>query len=236
MKNIILAIIIIVLLIGIPITVYFAKQQQETRSRAEETCQPPAAVSNVKVNFPNCEGDVCNFEQASCTFDAVSGAVTYSLKVTEVDSGSVIKSETLSSATKIIFPVTNGKTYKCDVAAVNSCGQTGATGTDSKLCVIEGQLPTPSPTPTPTLTPVPTATPTLTPTPTPVPSGTPTPTVVVVTSTPIPTSPPIVILPSSTPTPIPTLIPGNTATTIGLGIGSAVIILGAIGLFLLVGL
>lgn len=67
------ALLIIVLLIGL--TVYVSQQQQEVRSRAFEdvdtpidnqsalqsisptsaACTPPAAVANVRVEYPNCQ-------------------------------------------------------------------------------------------------------------------------------------------------------------------------------------
>lgn len=232
-KGIILGFIIFTLLAAIPLTVYLAKQQQETRSRADEpTCQLPQAPANVHVSFPSCEGDQCSFENASCSFDPVANAVSYTLKVTEVETNTVIKSETLTpSTTKVVFPITQGKTYKCDVAAVNSCGQTGATASDSKLCQVEGALPTPTGVP-PTSTPIPTNTPvpTQAATPTSAPILTPTPIVIV------PTILPTVII--VTPTPIiPTLPPpGDNKTSAMLGAGGIALAIFGTVLFLLIGL
>ena len=230
-KGIILGFVIFTLLAAIPLTIYLVKQQQDTRSRADEpSCQTPQAPANVHVSFPNCEGDNCSFENASCSFDNVANAATYTVKITEVDTGTEIKSEILTpSTTKIVFPVTNGNTYKCDVAAVNSCGQAGSTASDSKLCVVEGALPTPTPVP-PTSTPIPTNTPVpgVPPTSTPIP----TPTAVVI-DIPTPTAQVIII----TPTPMPTLPPpGDNKTMAVLGAGSvALTLVGAI-LFLIIGL
>lgn len=169
------------MLAAIPGTVYLVKQQQETRSRAQSTdstCTPPGAVANVQIEYPNCQGNDCFFEEANCSWDAVTGAVTYNLKISELDTGSVVREESLNSATtKVVFAVTQGKTYKCDVTAVNSCGQTGGTGSDTRLCKVEGIVATSTPTPTvPAPTNPPEVTATLTPTVTPVAIETPMPT------------------------------------------------------------
>lgn len=115
----------------------------------------------------------CTFDKASCSWDPVSGASSYNVKVTEVDSGNVVKTDSITSGTtKIVFPVTPGKTYKCEVTAVNSCGSTGGTGSDSLLCSVPGNTTSPSPTPKATPTPPPaTPAPVSTPTPSPVACG-----------------------------------------------------------------
>ncbi len=114
-----------------------------------QACPVPDQVSSVLVEFPSCNGAQCSFVNASCSWGAVANASSYNLTVTEVESGKVVKSESEPTATtKVTFPVTQGKTYKCDVAAVNSCGNTGATGTFSLLCQVQGGG-TIAPTPTP---------------------------------------------------------------------------------------
>jgi len=203
---------------AIPGTVYLVKQQQEIRSRAQSTdsaCTLPGAVTNVQIEYPNCQGNDCFFEEANCSWDAVTGAVTYNLKIAELDTGSVVKEETLNSGTtKVVFSVTQGKTYKCDITAVNSCGQTGGTGSDTRLCKVEGIVATSTPTPT-----VPLET---SPTPTSPPEA---------TATPVPTE-----VPEITETPTPTLPPsGGINTSVIFSGGLATIILGGI-FFALLGL
>jgi hypothetical protein len=131
-----------------------------------------------QVNLPNLVPDAkalsCSFEQASCSWDPVVGATNYNVVITEVDSGSVIKNEQVASTnTKITFPVIQGKTYKCDVSATNSCGALSPTASQSLLCQVEG-FATPAPTPTPPPQGAP-PTPAPTPVPTPVPTPAPTP-------------------------------------------------------------
>lgn len=122
-----------------------------------QSCTTPAQVSNVEVNYPSCSGAQCSFVEADCAWDAVSGATNYSVKVTEIDSGSVIKNVTVGgSSTSYTFPVTQGKTYRCETSAVNSCGTSGPAGIGEAICEVDGGLdPVPSATPTPTPTPTP---------------------------------------------------------------------------------
>lgn len=105
-------------------------------------------------------GGQCRFDQASCSWDAVSGASNYSLTITEEETNTIIKQETVSgSTTKYVFPITANRTYRCDVSAVNECGTLGPAGSASALCVAEG-VATPAPaTPPPATPPPPTPTP-----------------------------------------------------------------------------
>lgn len=102
-----------------------------------QTCAVPAQPGNVLVEYPGCSGDNCVLTQASCGWDAVTGATSYNITITEVDSGSVVKQETVTSNATYLFPVTQGKTYRCTVAAVNACG-TGASNSHELLCQVEG--------------------------------------------------------------------------------------------------
>ncbi len=122
-----------------------------------QSCTTPNQVSNVEVNYPSCAGAQCSFVEADCAWDAVSGASSYSVKVTEVDSGSVIKNVNAGgSSSSYTFPVTQGKTYRCEISATNACGTSGPAGTGEALCEVDGSLdPVPSATPTPTPTPIP---------------------------------------------------------------------------------
>ncbi|MFI5265140.1 MAG: hypothetical protein ACHQT7_00130 [Candidatus Levyibacteriota bacterium] len=113
------------------------------------TCTTPGVPPNVLITYPACQGVNCNPTQATCTWGAANGAANYSIKVTEIDSNTVINTQTLPAATlNFTFGVTSGKTYKCDVTAVNSCGANGTTGTFSLLCQTDVVS-----TPTPTLVP-----------------------------------------------------------------------------------
>lgn len=182
-KTIIITLVIIgILVIAIPVAVYLVKQQQTVNSRAQTaggatgtTCTVPAVVENVRVEYPNCEqGSTlqCSFTEANCTWDAVSGAVNYNIKVTETDTNTVVKTDKVTSATtKVVFPVVTGRTYQCDISAINSCGATGGTGMDSLLCKVDGVFASPSPTPNPSPSPSP-ASNAASPSPSPIPSPT----------------------------------------------------------------
>ncbi len=174
-KAIIIGVIILIILaVGIPATVYLAQQQQTLKSRAQtpaggdQACTPPGTVANVKVNYPSCIGSDCSFTSASCTWDAAAGVVTYNVKVTEVDSSTAVNvpGSVSANTTSVVFPITQGKTYQCDISAINSCGATGGVGTASLLCKVDGILASPSPSATvaPSSTPVPTPVPTPAPT------------------------------------------------------------------------
>lgn len=201
-KYLILGAVGFFLVAGIAVTLILLKSSQDNRSRAQAfptpiptsavatttspspsgtaqindapACPAPAAVSNVFVDYPNCEGVNCSFSEASCQWDASSDATTYNVTITEVETNTQVKQESLaSSVVKTVFPVTNGKTYKCDVSAVNTCGAISTVASHQLLCVTDVAVsptatpvpPTPTPTlePTPTNTPVPTtAAPTVT--------------------------------------------------------------------------
>ena len=204
-KILIVAIIVLVLLI-IPLTIFLVMQQQNVNSNAQVAsnlpatntlsptptttpttvaCQPPDAVQNVKITYPYCQGQPCQFDQASCSWDQVATAVSYTATITQVDSGTVVATNSIQSPTvTTVFPVTQGKTYKCDVTATNACGASGGTGTDTLLCQVDQVF-----SPTPTVSPTPT-TPTLAPTITLSPAPTATPTPILTTTTPIPPLPP----------------------------------------------
>lgn len=206
---------VLVALIGvIVLTLYLLQGQQDVRSRASEeqapavvqqtSCPTPAQVQNVQVEFPNCVGDICNFTQASCTWSSVAGATKYQLKISQVESGEAVRDEQVEAAvTRVEFPIAQNKTYKCDVSAINSCGESGAAGSHSLLCAADALVSTPTPIPPqPTSAPIPTL-------------------------TPIPT-----LIPTSTPTPAPTIAPpGNVESTLALGIG--IVILFTLGLTLI---
>ena len=164
------AAVVFVLLGVVVLTLYLLQGQQDVRSRADtpestdlpsqapeqtaqQSCPVPAAVQNVQVEFPNCTGDICNFTEASCSWSSVAGATKYQLKITEVDTGRVVKDEQVEAAIiRTVFPIIQGNTYKCDVSAINSCGASGAIGTHSLLCKADAAVVTPTPIP-PTVAP-----------------------------------------------------------------------------------
>lgn len=202
----------LLLLVSIPVTLFLISQRQEVRQQAQTTsCPIPSQVTGVKITYPNCEGTQCSFTQANCSWDASTDATSYKLKITEVDTEAIVKDETVTSTTRVVFSVTQGRTYRCEVSAINSCGNKGPSGTDTVLCQVEGAVVSPTPTPSPTGEPAPS------------PTGEPT---LTLTPTPLPTSPP------STKAPVPTLpAPGSAETLIIGGIGTLILML--VGSFLL---
>lgn len=108
-----------------------------------QTCTTPAQVPNVEVTYPSCVGDQCNFTQASCSWGQVTGAANYQVTATEVESGSIVFNQSVvSTTTSVTFNITQNKTYKCDVAAKNSCGTSGPIGTHSLLCAADAAVTT----------------------------------------------------------------------------------------------
>mgnify|MGYP002074439314 CR=1 FL=1 len=132
-----------------------------------QSCSAPAVASGVTVEFPGCNGSSCDLTQASCAWNSQADAASYNVTVTEVETGTIIKNNESqsSSTTKVLFPITQGRTYKCDVVAVASCGSLAAASSDQLLCEADAIIDTPTPTTVavpPTATPIP-ATPTIAP-------------------------------------------------------------------------
>lgn len=223
-KNLIaIGVLFVVLLGAIFVTLFLISSNQDTRSSAN-TPDPfpivtdippqidvqdgdsadPGPVDNVSVNYPNIEGDEADFTKASCTWDPNTSASQYSLKVTEVDTNTVLKEELVNSGiSKDVFDVTPNNTYRCEVAAVNADGIAGVAGVDEQVCEVEA---TTSPTPTP---------------------------IVTITPTSIPATPTATLVPA-TPTTRPTLPPSGsvgTIATVGLG-GVLLFLIGGALLFL----
>lgn len=205
-KLILIVVGAVVALTVVGITIFLLRSRQDTRSRAQTPIggsipspsptsgapnafadPPPPAPQNVLVEYPSCEGTRCSFLSASCAWDPVTIAVNYQLKVTEVDTGTIIYNQNQgTSVSKIVFPISQNKVYQCDVVAINANGAQSEPGTHSLLCETDGII---EDTPTPTAPP-PTIPPTKAPTATPVASvtATMTPTVPVkLTGTPSPT-------------------------------------------------
>ena len=120
-----------------------------------QACTTPAQVSKVLVSYPACDANnFCNFTQATCSWGAVLDAASYSVKATEVDTGTIVYNQSVAATvSNVIFSITQGKTYKCDVSAVNSCGTAGPASTHSLLCEADAAITTTPtiPPPTPTL-------------------------------------------------------------------------------------
>lgn len=142
-------------------------QAQQLATGQDSSCPAPETPASVEVTYPLCTGNTCQFDQAGCNWSSVPSASKYNLKVTEVETGVNIKTEEVTG-TSTSFPVVQGRTYKCEVSAVNACGTVGGTNQDSLLCQVDLQVsPTPTPVPTapsvvatpPPAAPVPTPTP-----------------------------------------------------------------------------
>lgn len=117
---------------------------------AQSSCQTPAAVTGVNITYPDCSATSCNFNQGTCSWSAAANAATYTVLITNVNSGAQAYSQSVpASTTTVAFPVTNGQTYKCDVTGVNSCAQSGTTGSLTLLCEVEGASTAPTPTTAP---------------------------------------------------------------------------------------
>ena len=128
-----------------------------------QACAAPAPASGVVVEFPGCTGTSCDLTQASCSWSSQADAASFNVTVTEVESGTILKNNESQSAstTKILFAITQGKTYKCDVVAVSACGGLAAATSDQLLCQVDALI---TPSVAPTATPIPpTATPTIEP-------------------------------------------------------------------------
>lgn len=119
--------------------------------------QVPDTVTGVLVEYPECVNGSCSFSQASCSWNAVTGATSYNYTITEVDTNTQVQSSTVDTNTlRVVFPITQERTYRCDVFATNAQGS-GGSGTHSLLCSADGLLdPTPTATPAATTTPLPT--------------------------------------------------------------------------------
>lgn len=124
-----------------------------------QTCNAPATATGVEVSYPGCQGEEagaqCSLENAKCKWNSQADAASYNVTITEVESGNVIKNNesVQSSSNNVLFPVTQGKTYKCDVVAVSSCGGLALAATDQLLCEADAIIATPTATLIPTVAP-----------------------------------------------------------------------------------
>ncbi len=234
--------------------VIFDESKTQVRSLGGNDAFNENVLSSTTPAKVTISGGICRPNVGTCSWDGATGATSYHFKITNTTDNDavVLEGDVESSVTGIDFPSVPGKTYKCEVTAVNECGESEPSNTTSK-CPLPSVTPTPgpsgTPTPTPkpsaTPTPKPSATPTLTPTPkpsaTPTPSPTPTPTrtptnsptptptfVVSSTPTPTPTTPQ-----GGIETPIPTLPPTGSPLVVGGIIGGILFILGGLALLFL---
>lgn len=122
-----------------------------------QACAAPAAASGVTVEFPGCTGTSCDLTQASCKWNTQADAASFNVTVTEVETATILKNNESQSAStsKILFAITQGKTYKCDVVAVSACGGLATATSDQLLCQADALI-TPVATVAPTATPIPT--------------------------------------------------------------------------------
>lgn len=168
-KKIVIAIVVVIFLLaaigaGVYLAVnpqtFFSQAQQSASSTTQNgTCPAPGTPATVTLSYPFCEagqsGETCQFDKAGCVWDSVSGATSYNVKVTEVETGAVIKSDSVTT-TNTSFPVVQGRTYKCEISAVSSCGTVGGSNEDTLLCEADAFLsPTPASTPPPPVVAVP---------------------------------------------------------------------------------
>ncbi len=101
----------------------------------------------------------CIPNQETCSWDALSGAVSYNYTITDQTTGGVVSQGSIpASQTSVQFNATIGDTYQCSVTAINVCQASGSTTSVTNTCPV-GVSPTPTPSPTPTNTPTPTPTP-----------------------------------------------------------------------------
>jgi hypothetical protein len=214
LKKKILIIGILALVILIPTLIFLIQKLT--------TPQPPQRISQA----PN----ACPIDGGKCSWSTVSGATSYDYKIIDLSTNTQLLAGNTTS-TFITFQPEDGKNYRCEVIAKNTCGSSGV-GVGTGSCTI---LP-PTVTPTPTVpTPTPTPTPTPSPTPTKIPTPTPTRPPVVV-NPPVNNPPPIVNNPviPTTPPIQPTIPPsGSIGATVGIVGGIIITVIGGIIIFLL---
>jgi hypothetical protein len=125
-----------------------------------QTCGTPPQVTGVEVTYPSCVGTQCNFTQAGCAWASVAEAANYQVTITETDTGTVVYNQQVPASTlSVTVSITQGRTYQCNVAAVNSCGNAGPAGSHSLLCAADAgvsatpTVPAANPTTPPTVAP-----------------------------------------------------------------------------------
>jgi len=118
-------IIFALLLIGTAVGLYLVQQQQNTQQDAAEpeldlNASDSAGLTPTITTIPT---PACFDNVASCKWDSLTGAESYSYKVTKTSDGSIIKEGTVDGTIKEVeFDIDKNVTYKCEVSAVNACG------------------------------------------------------------------------------------------------------------------
>lgn len=140
---------ILLMIIGLGTGIFLS---QRTQNLTQEAAEPNACIEN----------------QATCAWDAVSGATSYQYQIIDVVSGGQVANGVVNGTTQVTFTMTPGRAYKCTVAAVNNCGM-GGSGEAQASCIPPTGMPTipPSNTPLPSSTATPTVPPTVPPSTTP---------------------------------------------------------------------
>lgn len=143
-KSFILAIVAIIFL-GIGLGVSHSVIVPQAQAQA---CTAPATPVDVAVDYPGGTGTTRDLTLANCSWTAQSDAASYNITVTEVETGTIIKNNeaVAASTTTVSFPITQQRTYKCDVTAVASCGTVSAVASDQLLCDADAIIDTPTPT------------------------------------------------------------------------------------------
>ncbi|HMS22919.1 MAG TPA: hypothetical protein PKA38_04140 [Candidatus Levybacteria bacterium] len=210
LKKKILIIGILALVVIIPTLIFFIQKIT--------TPTPPQRISQA----PN----ACPIDGGKCSWGTVSGATSYDYKIIDLSTNTQLLAGN-TTATFITFQPEEGKSYRCEVIAKNTCGSSGV-GSATGSC---STPPTATPTPT-----TPINTPTPSPTPTPTPTRTPTPTQPPVVINPPVNNPPVVNNPviPTTPPAQPTIPPsGSIGATVGIVGGIIVTVIGGIIIFFL---
>ncbi len=72
-----------------------------------------------EVSLPMCQTD-----SFKCSWNEVTGASSYKFTITDVSTNTVVKSGNIPSGRKLTVAYTpvRGKNYRCDVVAINACG------------------------------------------------------------------------------------------------------------------
>src|SRR3989344_4477494 len=110
-KKIIITVVVVILLLGaIGAGVYLALNPQTFFSQAQQststvnqggTCPAPGTPPAVTLSYPFCEagqsGETCQFDKAGCVWESATGASKYNVKVTEVETGAVIKTDSVTT-------------------------------------------------------------------------------------------------------------------------------------------
>ena len=81
-KVIIVSLVIALLVLIVGVTVYLVQQQTNTQQKATQSTITPTPVSTIPA---------CEVTQAICRWDPVSNATQYTVAITEVGSGTVVK-------------------------------------------------------------------------------------------------------------------------------------------------